>query len=750
MRLAFRLLFLLLVGPQAFGLDVQFRADFYQRDFAKNITTAKGNAWLKFGDQEIWAEEIEIDQSRQIATARGNVHFKDSKLDIWCDYANYSLEGQDATMEDAVMSSGRMVITGARVRRLTSRHYTVEEGTYSNCNTIPIEGKKAGQCDFDWKVYGKHLDVEVGKYLHVTDAITYISGMPVLYLPYFFFPIKTGRQSGFLQSSMGYVANLGTTVSLPYYWAMSDWSDLTITPSVHTKRGLHLGFNYRYAYSDDKFGEFDLYLLQRRFNPNRDTPSLDDPTRSRFLGLFGESALRLNNRYGLGDRAFLQQALLFVSDPFYLFDYSEDLGVETNRASLRSQLAFTWPGESTLLTTEIQHHQSMIISKDTGVDRGEVTKLPSVSYSLIATPFLSRTLLFEATSNFTNFYRPGLSYDSVSQTLVKTDKVHTDPDTSFHAGNYIREGKRFYVEPRLTANFPFLKGLQFQPTLTSGLVLYHFDVPTPQLVQRSYGDLELPLTLYISRTYNTSIKGYEKISHVVQPRFIYANRLFLGGTKDSEHPFFYRDEIRELSNPRFDLYDRLSNFEYLRLELINRLRRQTEDGAERFFLFQVSHQYNIRTIASDTRYARQFGPLEILGEFRIGRFSAQTEAYYYLEKTRRPDNTFMHEFDWSSFISYHVPEGDRFSLGNRFKFLADRSLNEQFLLFSWYKTLPLFFDILGDLEYSLLTGSFVRYQLGFLLGAKQPNCWSILINVGENELSQPFFNLRFQLDFGAL
>ena len=101
-------------------------------------------------------------------------------------------------------------------------------------------------------------------------------------------------------------------------------------------------------------------------------------------------------------------------------------------------------------------------------------------------------------------------------------------------------------------------GFQLQPVLTAGSLLYHFDLPQAGFVHREYLQGEVPISLYLSRQIETSIPGYEKISHVFQPRVTYARSLY-DHVSDEKHSFFFQQGA--LSNPRFDIKDQFSEFE---------------------------------------------------------------------------------------------------------------------------------------------------------------------------------------------
>lgn len=740
---------LLLVCSPSLGESIkgiQFRADLYQRDLQTNTVRGKGNAWLKKDSREISADEIEVDFNTKRALAQGNVHIQDGGMHIWCRHASYNLDGEDGVFEDVVMTAGQLVVSGVVVRRMSATTYQVEEGSYTNCNVELDQKKDVGKCAFDWKLYGKYFSLTIEEYAQIHDALIYVREIPVFYLPYLIAPVKSKRQTGLLMPSLSYSDNLGNGIKLPFFWALSPWQDLTITPSHYSKTGFHLGLNYRYIYSGFTHGETNVFFLQRRFSANRDNPGPEDGGRTRFMGLVGEAAISLRNQVDLGGRAQTRQTIRYVSDPFYTVDYAGDLGLNYDAVSLRSQLSLISPSDRYFKAARVLHHQSLLVSEDTGVDRGAVTALPTLFLSQINTPFLDQYFSFEWDLTFNNFFRPDVGYDSVPATLNPLGLVHVDPQPEFHDGDYVRTGRRLHLEPRLLANIPAPTGIQIQPLAKLGLFLYHFDHPESKFNSRQYVDVELPVSLYFSKAFDTSWKGYERVSHVLQPRFVYAKRVLQTG--DTSHPFYYRDPARGLSNPRFDILDALTDFEYMRFELINRVRRKVPNGSERFARFQVSEQYNLRTDDEDPRYSKRLGPVEFLGELNIWRFYSQFEGLYQLELTDTAQGK-VRENSLSTSLEYRDPDGNRLSLANRIRTAADEALSEKTVLFSFYKKLPLIFDLEGGLEYSYRRGELLGARMGLLFASKPRSCWSLNFQFGQDDLKRKFVRFLFALDFGG-
>src|SRR5688572_31812498 len=88
--------------------DIQFRADYYQRDLQTNSVRGKGNAWIQRGEKELWADEIEIDFNTNKAIANGNVRIREGELQMWANHIDYQLKGDEAILESATVVSGKL------------------------------------------------------------------------------------------------------------------------------------------------------------------------------------------------------------------------------------------------------------------------------------------------------------------------------------------------------------------------------------------------------------------------------------------------------------------------------------------------------------------------------------------------------------------------------------------------------------------------------------------------------------------
>jgi LPS-assembly protein len=128
---------------------------------------------------------------------------------------------------------------------------TVVEGSYSTC-----EGP-----DPDWYLKADTLHLDTGRDIGTAGkTIVYFKGVPILATPGMSFPLSDARKSGFLPPLIGTTNKGGFEVSVPYYFNIAPNRDLTLYPTVITRRGLQLGADGRYL-SESYSGETRLEIL---------------------------------------------------------------------------------------------------------------------------------------------------------------------------------------------------------------------------------------------------------------------------------------------------------------------------------------------------------------------------------------------------------------------------------------------------------------------------------------------------------
>lgn len=303
-------------------------------DFTGNVT---GDVTLRRGDQFLGTDDLQFSQEDGTFVADGNVRYQDSGLRVIAD----RVEG-DTLAESYRMDNVRYQLTarrgngGADRIRMDGSVGALLGSTYSTCTPSDRWWElKAGQIDID-------TDMGMGT---ARNATLRVGKVPVLYVPWFRFPIDERRLSGLLFPRISQSGRNGFDYTQPIYLNLAPQFDMTLEPRFMSRRGVQLGTEFRFQTGRTR-GELDVAYL----------PS--DKLARRERELEEEQVPIVENRRK-DDRAFLsfggswdinptwqgRTNLTWMSDPRYLEDSSNNVdGISSVNAL--SQLGVFGQGSS--------------------------------------------------------------------------------------------------------------------------------------------------------------------------------------------------------------------------------------------------------------------------------------------------------------------------------------------------------------------------------------------------------------------
>lgn len=208
-------------------------------------TVIEGEAELRRHDTVIRANRIEHDQSTGDTKALGEVRiqrngdrFSGPRLEMnvntdqgFFERPDYHLLKNDASGD------------ASRIDFVDKDRMQVHEGRYSTCPRPP----GAGAWKPDWLVRAKRIDLDQTEGVGTAySGVLEFKDVPILAAPILTFPISDERKSGVLTPSAGVDSINGAQVIVPYYFNLAPNYDLTLTPTVMSKRGLDLEGDFRY------------------------------------------------------------------------------------------------------------------------------------------------------------------------------------------------------------------------------------------------------------------------------------------------------------------------------------------------------------------------------------------------------------------------------------------------------------------------------------------------------------------------
>ena len=115
----------------------------------------------------------------------------------------------------------------------------------------PCQNREGKKCP-PWSIQAEKIKhSQAKKTVYYDKAILKIYDFPIFYFPKFFHPGPTvKRRSGFLFPTLVDNSSVGFSASVPYFWALAENRDMTLTPKIYTKENLLVLHEYRHAFDN--------------------------------------------------------------------------------------------------------------------------------------------------------------------------------------------------------------------------------------------------------------------------------------------------------------------------------------------------------------------------------------------------------------------------------------------------------------------------------------------------------------------
>jgi LPS-assembly protein len=444
------------------------------------------------------------------------------------------------------------------IKRLPSGIIDLKKNvTYSTCPPI----------DPSWEIKASsmHLDKKKGVG-SARNVLIRWHGIPIMYSPYYSFPLDARRKSGFLAPVIGYSSKTGTDISVPYYWNIAPNYDMTLTPRWISKRGVQLSGLFRFLSKksagelfasflpdDTLFGQFKQQIRNNTPATTANQPYLDainNTSRNRW-------ALRATDKTQLSSQWSAGFNLNRVSDDYYLTDFDlTDSGMIANQ--LLNQVNINYTGIHWNFTGLLQGYQTLHpINQDLTQDQYQ--RLPELDLN----------------ANY-----PGLKHGIDAE--LSSSLVNFDYESNFVPNQ--PTGQRFHVRPGITLPFDSASGY-FTPSFyidnTDYMVRHPFNWQSHNRA-RTLPIVDVDTGLYFNRNVH-----WEKSDYIqtLQPEAFY---LYVPYQDQDDIPNFDTYLLPFSFNTLFNLNrftgnDRLQNANQLSLGVSSRI-INSDTGAEKLKL----------------------------------------------------------------------------------------------------------------------------------------------------------------------
>lgn len=252
---------------------IYLEADELINDEANQILTAKGQVEGRYQDRTLRADRVDYNLETGVVVATGNVALIDATGDIqYADKLELSDELQAGTAANFTARLASGATTTARfVTRKENGEFELFNAFYTACELCEASDRPT------WRLRARRVRQDTdARTIRYNDAVLEFFGIPVLYTPYLAHPDPSAeRESGILTPTIATSGARGFTLGVPYFWAVDDYTDLTISPFVYSKVNPLIRVEGRRKFATGEINLAGSLAYGTAFNRNGD--SLDNP-----------------------------------------------------------------------------------------------------------------------------------------------------------------------------------------------------------------------------------------------------------------------------------------------------------------------------------------------------------------------------------------------------------------------------------------------------------------------------------------
>ena len=483
---------------------VTVTADKLDYDRIADVYTALGAVKIEYSGVRLEADKVVLNNTTGEAAAEGNVVLQDKGDMTRADKLRINMNTRAGIMYkgNIFLTKQNLHVKGEVIERRSETVYHVEQGVMTTCD------------EDQWYIKANELDVDLNRYATAKGVSFNMLGLPVLYTPYFLFPVK--RQTGFLLPEAGQSSIDGIHVTNSFYWAISDYKDLTIISDYRQKTGHGTALEYRYNNSAESSGRmYGKFWNMFQRSEVREERYLHSTRESRW-------EFRLQHQEELAEDLSGRVDINLVSDEHYYHDMDKKLEMKA-KPYLDSNAFYVERWNTAALYLLGQYTTDLIRPND-----ATIQKLPELRYTMFQEPLF------------------GLLHLSLDGSAVNFIKEHGDG------------ARRVDLSPQLSAPFGS-SGLSLTPKAGVRGTFYDrsgSDASKNDPTSRTYAFTGMDLNARVSRVYGKDQEeGLGRMRHSIEPTVSY-----------NYISHFGRSDI-----PQFDSVDSVVSMNTVTVSLINRI-----------------------------------------------------------------------------------------------------------------------------------------------------------------------------------
>ncbi|MNK07764.1 LPS-assembly protein LptD precursor [compost metagenome] len=574
---------------------ILINADSLFRDSEKETVDLEGNVQIVYKGQHVKANKARIYLRSKQIEASGNVEILSDKHTIGGDAIQLDYESNTGLIYNGFVQSGSVLFQGSLLQKIGPEEFLVSDAEYTTCSNCPPS----------WSFSGSTVRAQLGGYAYIKNTVLRFGKVPFFWLPYLVVPLKSDRQTGLLTPGFEQSSKGGYAFGQPFFWAISDSTDATITLKNYELRGLKTMAEYRYALSENSFGQLDFAQLydnvfgkDDRLNTFRNATDRDAPLNRWYI--------KYEHYYEMPEGYIHRAQVNLASD----LQYPKDFPLETMNhgdSAMENRMSFTKNTKDQHYSVDSSYYVNLLQSNPLAGNENAVHRIPELRYAQSMQNVGSSNFLYLLDLDFNNFARAGQAYDDLTpiKTLPNGTKIRylesncpnnpnwdQDPNCyEVYDGSYnpsidmIRAGQRLDFKPTLLYPIQVTDGFDFLPSLSYRETHYGFNVGEDRSAVRRYLRSSVTGRMIFSGIYGDKINSKAtRYKHEITPEVTYTNipwldqttHPFFGTGNQTEAPYTSRDSISDgdlgsAYGLQFDYYDRIYDRNLVTVAITNKV-----------------------------------------------------------------------------------------------------------------------------------------------------------------------------------
>ena len=244
------IVFLIIFNNFSYAEEIQTKNSFLTANYIEyhneiSLISAIGDVEIINGIQVLRADKVTYDQVNDYILAEGNVSLNDSKdniffsdkMELQGDLKKGVIKNFNSILSDGSSLSASLIIKD------DINGNELEKVIYTKCK--PCEDDKTEPPIWQLRALKSKQNIEDG-IIAYENVILDVYGLPILYIPYISHADPSiKKSSGLLSPKLTTNTIFGFSYSQPYYYALSNHNDLTITPTMTSNEGPIIETKYR-------------------------------------------------------------------------------------------------------------------------------------------------------------------------------------------------------------------------------------------------------------------------------------------------------------------------------------------------------------------------------------------------------------------------------------------------------------------------------------------------------------------------